>query len=54
MNNAQSPLPSGNAGQYRDDLSVTTTSSGELHSDDVKRILRNTYALLAMTLHVCV
>jgi len=50
MNNAQSPLPSGNAGQYRDDLSVSPTSSGELHSDDVKRVLRNTYALLAMTL----
>ncbi len=50
MNNAHSPLPSGNAGQYRDDLSVGTTSSGELHSDDVKRVLCNTYALLAMTL----
>lgn len=50
MNNAHSPLPSGNAGQYRDDLSVSTTSAGEFHSDDVKRVLRNTYALLAMTL----
>ena len=50
MNNAHSPLPSGNAGQSRDDLSVSITSSGELHSDDVKRVLRSTYALLAMTL----
>lgn len=50
MNHAHSHLPSGNAGQYSDDLPVSTTSSGELHSDDVKRVLRNTFALLAMTL----
>ena len=50
MNHAHSPLRSGNAGQYRDDLSVGTMSSGKSHSDDVKRVLRNTYALLAMTL----
>lgn len=46
MNNAYSPLPSGNEGSYRDGAST----SGEIHSADVKRVLRNTYALLAMTL----
>ena len=46
MNNAYSPLPSGNDGSYRNGASI----AGELHSADVKRVLRNTYALLAMTL----
>ncbi|MDO8286670.1 MAG: Bax inhibitor-1/YccA family protein [Rhodoferax sp.] len=50
MNNAHSPLPSGTSGPYRDDYSAGATQSGELHSADVKRVLRNTYALLAMTL----
>jgi modulator of FtsH protease len=50
MNNAHSPLPSGTSGPYRNDYSPGATPSGELHSADVKRVLRNTYALLAMTL----
>ncbi|MFZ2306208.1 MAG: Bax inhibitor-1/YccA family protein [Rhodoferax sp.] len=47
MNNAYSPQ---NTGQCPDNLSDHATSHGELHSADVKRVLRNTYALLAMTL----
>ena len=47
MNNAYSPLPSGHADGF--DRNGASTS-GELHSADVKRVLRNTYALLAMTL----
>lgn len=49
MNHLPSPLPSGSAGTYPGDL----TASGHheaVHSSDVKRVLRNTYALLAMTL----
>lgn len=46
MNNAYSPLPSGSDGQYRN----AASASVELHSADVKRVLRNTYALLSMTL----
>lgn len=50
MKNKSSPLPAGNLAHYRDDLSLGEAPSGELHSADVKRVLRNTYALLAMTL----
>jgi modulator of FtsH protease len=50
MNNTRSPLPAGNSGHYQNDFPVGAASSGEWHSADVKRVLRNTYALLAMTL----
>ena len=50
MNNTQSPLPAGNSGFGLDRSSVGTGSPAALHSADVKRVLRNTYALLAMTL----
>ena len=50
MNNAYSPQTDRNPGQYPDHFSGIAASSGELHSADVKRVLRNTYALLAMTL----
>ena len=50
MNNTHSRLPSGNPGQYPTEFAGSASSSGELHSADVKRVLRNTYALLAMTL----
>ena len=50
MNNAYSPQTDRNPGQYPDNFSGSTASSGEFHSADVKRVLRNTYALLAMTL----
>ncbi|HSO45987.1 MAG TPA: Bax inhibitor-1 family protein, partial [Rhodoferax sp.] len=50
MNNSPSSLPAGNLDHDRTDFSAGAASSGELHSADVKRVLRNTYALLAMTL----
>jgi len=50
MNNTHSRLPSGNPGHYSNEFPKSASSSGELHSADVKRILRNTYALLSMTL----
>lgn len=50
MNNTHSPLPAGNAGPGQDSFSVGSRSPGVVHSADVKRVLRNTYALLAMTL----
>lgn len=50
MNNTQTPLPAGNSGHSQNDFAVGAGSSAELHSADVKRVLRNTYALLAMTL----
>ncbi|MBK6593474.1 MAG: Bax inhibitor-1/YccA family protein [Burkholderiales bacterium] len=50
MNNAYSPQTDRNPGQYPDNFSGNAASHGELHSADVKRVLRNTYALLAMTL----
>jgi modulator of FtsH protease len=50
MNKALSPLPPGHAGQYPHNPSESHASSGERHSAEVKRVLRNTYALLAMTL----
>jgi modulator of FtsH protease len=50
MNNAHSPLPSGNVGPYRDDLRADDLATPALHPAEVKRVLRNTYALLAMTL----
>lgn len=46
MNNAHSTLPSGNQSHYP----ALVTPSAVSHSDQVKRVLRNTYALLAMTL----
>ena len=49
MNNLPSPLPSGSAQTYPGDLSASGQHEA-LHSSDVKRVLRNTYALLAMTL----
>ena len=50
MNNAYSPQTHRNPGRYPDNFSGNAASHGELHSADVKRVLRNTYALLAMTL----
>jgi len=49
MNNMPSPLPSGSAQTYPGDLSAAGQHEA-LNSSDVKRVLRNTYALLAMTL----
>jgi modulator of FtsH protease len=46
MNNAHVPMSSGNQGHYPD----LAKQSGVSHSDPVQRVLRNTYALLAMTL----
>lgn len=46
MNNAHVPLPSGNQKHYPDLVNQSDVS----HSDPVKRVLRNTYALLALTL----
>jgi modulator of FtsH protease len=46
MNNAYVPLPTGNPSQY----SAQKNTVGVTHCDPVKRVLRNTYALLAMTL----
>lgn len=49
MNYTNSPLPAPNGSLYP--ASHTGTSArAESHSPDVKRVLRNTYALLAMTL----
>jgi modulator of FtsH protease len=50
MNNAPSPLPSGRMDHYQGGHSAETAIGGDLHTADVKRVLRNTYALLAMTL----
>jgi modulator of FtsH protease len=50
MNNTHSPLPAGNLGHDRNNFPVGASSSKQLHSAEVKRVLRNTYALLAMTL----
>lgn len=50
MNNAHSPLAANNSGPDRNGYSVGTGSAVASHSADVKRVLRNTYALLAMTL----
>jgi modulator of FtsH protease len=46
MNNTHLPMPSGNHRQYPD----LFAQSGMSRSDPVRRVLRNTYALLAMTL----
>jgi modulator of FtsH protease len=46
MNHTHAPKPTGHPAHY----SVQQTSGHVLHSDAVKRVLRNTYALLAMTL----
>ena len=50
MNNTYSPQTGHTPGRYPDSFSGNAGSQGELHSVDVKRVLRNTYALLAMTL----
>ncbi len=50
MNNAHLPLPSGQVGPHRDDLHADGLAAPALHPAEVKRVLRNTYALLAMTL----
>lgn len=50
MNNTHSPQPAANAAPYRGNYADGSASLGERHSADVKRVLRNTYALLAMTL----
>jgi modulator of FtsH protease len=50
MNNVYSPQTDRNPGQHPDNFSGNAASNGELHSADVKRVLRNTYALLSMTL----
>jgi modulator of FtsH protease len=50
MNNTHSSLPTGKLGHHRSDFPVGTSPSTPLHSADVKRVLCNTYALLAMTL----
>ena len=49
MNNANSALPVANDGEYQVEQGGAA-SHLEAHSPDVKRVLRNTYALLAMTL----
>jgi modulator of FtsH protease len=49
MNNTHSPLRAG-AGHQLGSHSEGFASHGDPHSVDVKRVLRNTYALLAMTL----
>jgi len=46
MNNVDAPLPSGNPANYP----AQEHAAGVAHPDAVKRVLRNTYALLAMTL----
>jgi modulator of FtsH protease len=46
MNPSPAPLPP----QGQQHLAAVATPLGVSHSDDVKRVLRNTYALLAMTL----
>ncbi len=46
MNNVNSSPFSRNQGTYPERVSPSTGT----HSDQVKRVLRNTYALLAMTL----
>ncbi len=50
MNTAYTPQTDRNPGQYPDNFSGNAASHGELPSADVTRVLRNTYALLAMTL----
>ena len=46
MNHTNSALTTGQSGH----LPARAGNSGAVHSDQVKRVLRNTYALLAMTL----
>ena len=50
MNHAHLPQPTGNPGTSPTHYPVLVTPSGTAHSEQVKRVLRNTYALLAMTL----
>ncbi len=50
MNDTYAPANNRNSGQYPDNFSGYAEPRLESHSADVKRVLRNTYALLAMTL----
>ena len=50
MNDAYSPPASRNPAQYPENFSDHSVSHQELNTAEVKRVLRNTYALLAMTL----
>lgn len=50
MNHAHSPLPSGDAGRYRGSTAIVLSSARRLLPAEVQRVLRNTYALLALTL----
>lgn len=50
MNHPYSPLPSGSTGQHLPSHPVEVAASGVAHPAEVARVLRNTYALLAMTL----
>ena len=50
MNNSPSNVTAASADHYSGALATGTASIEQLHSADVKRVLRNTYALLAMTL----
>lgn len=50
MNDAYSPQASGNPAQYPENFSDHSVSHQELNTTEVKQVLRNTYALLAMTL----
>lgn len=50
MNNISSSLPTSRQVKDWDGFPSGAPSGGQLHSADVNRVLRNTYALLAMTL----
>lgn len=50
MNNNHVPVPIRSQGYERGDFSSHTATPTDVYSTDVKRVLRNTYALLAMTL----
>lgn len=50
MNNSPSTLPAAPVERYSGALTAGSSTLEQLHSADVRRVLRNTYALLAMTL----
>lgn len=50
MNNAHSPVAENNTGALRAAYPLGNSSPLELQSAEIRRVLRNTYALLAMTL----
>jgi modulator of FtsH protease len=50
MNDAYSPQASRNPAQYPENFSDHSVSHQELNTAEVKRVLRNTYALLSLTL----